>query len=127
MRNLKYNWNKSKLCQTNLIHLLTNIRIPNYPYLSKRRFKNYLKKIFSKLSSQTKLLYLRRFQIIYKSLILLSLINIIKDLYTNKTYKKNRLVVYTYNDKKKSHTNAFIKIIRSQLGYWFLLYCYYLR
>lgn len=40
--------NKLKLYQKNLIYLSTNIRKHNCLYLIEKRFKDYLRKIFSK-------------------------------------------------------------------------------
>lgn len=74
MGNLKFISNKLRLCEINLIYLLINIKMLNCLYPDKKKFKNYLTKIFSKLlswiklSSQTKLLFLKRFQAVYKSL-----------------------------------------------------------
>lgn len=86
----------------------------NYPHLGKKIFRNYLKKMFSNLVPLIKLLYLRRFQIIYKFLIFILLI----DLQIDKVNKKSRFFVYAYNnEKKKFCLNIFNKNTKDQSEY----------
>lgn len=63
----------------------------NYPYLSKKRLRNYLKKIFSKVIVTDK------FTKVFNSYF----VNDIKDPYIDKVNKKIYSVMHFNNDEKK--------------------------